>query len=174
MVVYEMARFPFPTVGIITFFMMMGGLAVTYNYGEKYYITKKWKYLFVSMGVSIISLVLIWVFIIAVMGGGSDDYSYAKKYYDGNYHAVKGEIRDFQSENVNGNIWKSFYVEDVYFQQKCMAINWNEMFHKEKTIHKEGQKVEIYYVDKDDWEPDEPDESSYVIVRICLLDDDDS
>lgn len=89
-------------------------------------------------------------------------------------NAVKGEIRDFQSENVNGNIRKSFYVEDIYFQQERMALNWNEMFHKEKTIHRDGQKVEIYYVEKDDWEPDEPDESGYVIVRICLLDDDDS
>lgn len=172
MVVYEMARFPFPLEGVVQFFMVAACIFYVFDYADKYYKVRKLKYLFACVGMSIVSVVLVLLFLFTVKIGGSESYQDAKKYYDGNYHIVRGEIRDFQSENVNGNIWKSFYVEDVYFQQKCMAINWNEMFHKEKTIHRDGQEVEIYYVEKDDWEPDEPDESGYVIVRISLLDDD--
>ncbi len=44
-----------------------------------------------------------------------------------------------------------------------MALNFNEMFHKDKTIYKNGQNVEICYVT-------DVDESEKVIVKISLVD----
>lgn len=166
MVVYEIAKFPFPTDGIIMFCIVVGIALFVFDYGTTFYQTKKWRYLFLSVGFFLLLVISFCFFVNEVRGGGSDEYEYAKKYYDGDYQIVSGKVEKYHVENVNGVIRKNFYVDNVYLEQNYSALNWNEMFHKEKTICKNGQNVEICYViDKDDYE------TGKVIVKITLLDD---
>ena len=110
-------------------------------------------------------LIMAVLFVTSISYGGSDEYEYAKKYHDGDYQSVKGKVTGLQTENINGNIWKKFYIKGEFFEQKCFVLNWNEMFHKDKTIYTNGQIVEICYVEDED----EYYESGKVIVMITLL-----
>lgn len=170
MVIYEIPKFPFPKDVLIAVIMLAGSAIGGFLFASDYIEKRKLRYIVPSIVMLLLFLLFCYFFIESIKYGGSTEYIYAKKYYAGNFESVNGEIEELQWENVNGIIRKEFYVERVYLEQAVSALNWNEMFHKDKTIYEDGQNVEICYADKGEYAAYEGEKK---IVKITLLEEEE-
>lgn len=170
MVIYEMPKYSFPSEGIFSIVMLAGAVMWVFLFALDYIEKRKFRYIILSVGMLLFFLLIAYLSIDTIKIGGNSKNSYAQKYYSGDYETVKGEIQELQWENVNGVIRKEFYVDGVYLEQAVSALNWNEMFHKDKTIYEDGQNVEICYVDKGEYAAYEGEK---MIVKITLLEEEE-
>ncbi len=106
MVIYEISKFPFPMDSIVSFAVTLVILLFVILYVIKYLEKKEIKYILICLCLLCVFVLAGSMFLISLRYGGSDEYEYSQKYYSGDYKTVEGKVEEFQSENINGNIWK--------------------------------------------------------------------
>lgn len=104
---------------------------------------------------------LVLMFISSLSYGGSDNFQFSKKYYDGEYKVVEGKVDNYigKFSDDKHEHYEEFDVKNIHFEYghayKVGFQNENDV------IYQNGQDVRVYYISENDG-----NETMNVIVKI--------
>lgn len=168
--IYEIEKFPIPVdsillaIGILILFVFVSDMligivdAMKKNNLLPFQCIKK----FCALLVLLVGFCgLLSMFISSLSYGGSDNFQFSKKYYNGEYKIVTGNVEKFIAKHSDDNHehFEEFNVNHVHFEYghayKVGFQNENDI------IYQNGQEVRVYYIPENDG-----NEVMNVIVKI--------
>lgn len=106
---------------------------------------------FVCVAMFFVLCLALGMFLIVILEKDSNCYTYKAQQTTENVKIVCGEMKDFERENVNGNINYYFSVNNQKFELRCSpVIQLKEFFMPDKVLRENGQRLKVYYVESDD------------------------